>query len=71
MQTHFTPSLGSVYHEVPPKRILLNVIAGIGEGWLQEIPWEALPLTRTFVKERLALEGFSSYSCSTLSGSTL
>ena len=45
MQIHFSPSLGSVYHEVPPKRVLLNVIAGVGEGWIQDIPWEALPLT--------------------------
>ena len=71
MQTHFTPSLGSVYDEVPPKRILLDVIAGVGEGWLQEIPWEALPLTMTFVKERLSLAAFSSCSYSTLTGSSL
>ena len=71
MQAHFTPSLGSVYHEVSPERVLLNVIAGVGEGWLQDIPWEALPLTRSFVKERLALAAFSTCSCSSLSGSSL
>ena len=47
------------------------MIAGVGEGWLQETPWEALPLTRNFVKEWLALASFSSFSCSTLSSSSL
>ena len=59
IQAHCSPSLGSVYHEVPPEQVLMNVIAGVGEGWLQDIPWEALPLTRSFVKERLALASFS------------
>ena len=71
LQAHFSPSLGSIYHEIPPKHILLDVIAGVGEGWLLKIPWEALPVTRTFVKERLALAAFSSCSCSTLTGSSL
>ena len=71
LQVHFCPSLGSVYHEIPPECILLDVIIGVGEGWLQEILWEALPLTMNFVKERLALTAFSSFSCSTLTGSSL
>ena len=44
LQVHFSPSLGSVYHEIPLERIILDVIAGVGEGWLQEISWEALLL---------------------------
>ena len=37
-------------------RILLNVVTGIEGGRLQGIPWQTLPLTRSFVKERLLLQ---------------
>ena len=65
MQFHSAPSLGSASHEIA--RVLLNVVAGVGEGWLQDIPWQALPLTYSFVMERLALAAFSTCSCSSLS----
>ena len=52
---HFTLSNGSVRYVISLERILLDVIAGVDEGILDEIPWETLPLTRVFVKERLAL----------------
>ena len=64
MQIHSAPFLGSASQEVV--RVLLNVVAGVGEGWLQDIPWQALPVTRSFVKERLALVAFSTCSCSSL-----
>ena len=41
--------------------ILLSV-SGIEEGSLQ-VPWQALPLIRTVVKERLALAAFTPCSC--------
>ena len=65
MPIHSAPVLGSGSHEAT--HILLNVVAGIGEGWLQGIPWQELPLTRSFVKERLALAAFSTCHCSSLS----
>ena len=48
-------------------RILLKVVIGICEGRLHGLPWQALPLTHSVVKERLALAAFSSCSCSSLS----
>ena len=41
-----------------PERILLDIISGVDEGIIQGIPWESLPLTRVFIKERLALATF-------------
>ena len=49
----------------------MDVIAGVNEGILQEISWETLPLTRVFVKERLALATFSTCLCSTQAGVSL
>ena len=62
---HFTLGNGSVRYVISPERILLDVIAGVDEGVLQEIPWETVPLTRVFVKERLALAAFSTCLCTT------
>ena len=45
-------------------RILLNVVAGVEGGRLLGIPWKSLPLTHSFVKERLALAAFSNCHCS-------
>ena len=53
------------------ERILLDVIAGVDEGILQEIPWETLSLTRVFVKEMLDLAAFSTCLCSTQAGVSL
>ena len=44
-------------------RILQEVVTGIEGGRLHDIPWKALPLTRSFVKERLALAAFSICHC--------
>ena len=55
---------GSVHYVISPERILLDVITGVDEGIMQEIPWESLPLTRVFVKERLALAAFFTCLCS-------
>ena len=48
-------------------RLLLNIIAGIGEGSLQGLTWQVLYFTRSVVKERLALAAFSPCLCSSLS----
>ena len=53
------------------ERSLLDVITGVDEGVLQEIPWESLPLTRVFVKERLPLTAFFSCFCSPHAGGPL
>ena len=42
--------------------ILLSVL-GIEEGSLQGLPWQALPLIRSVVKERLALAAFTPCPC--------
>ena len=42
--------------------ILLSV-SGIEEGSLQGLPWQALPLIRSVVKERLALAAFTPCPC--------
>ena len=55
----------SVRYVISPERILLDIIIGVDEGILQEITWESLPLTRVFVKERLALTTFFNCLCST------
>ena len=68
---HFTLNNGSVRYAISLERILLDVIAGVEEGVLQEIPWETLPLTRVFVKERLALTVFSTCLCTTQTGVSL
>ena len=47
---HFTLGNGSVRYVISLERILLDVIAGVDEGVLQEISWETLPLTKVFVK---------------------
>ena len=44
-------------------RILQEVVTGIERGQLHGIPWQALPLTRSFVKERLAFAAFSNCHC--------
>ena len=61
----------SVRYVISSERILLDIITGVDEGILQEIPWESLPLTRVFVKERLALAAFFTYLCSTHAGVSL
>jgi len=53
------------------ERTLLNVISGVGEGYLTEIPWESLPFYRAFMKERLALAAFFSCHCSPSDGGPL
>ena len=68
---HFTLGHGYVRYVISPKKIPLDVIAGVNEGWLQEIPWETLPLNRVFVKERLYLAAFSTCLCSTQAGVSL
>ena len=51
---HPQPPFGNGVHFVcyviSSERILLDIISGVDEGILQEIPWESLPLTRVFVK---------------------
>ena len=47
-----------------PERTLLNVILGVGEGYLTEIPWESLTFCGAFMKERLALVSLFSCHCS-------
>ena len=47
-----------------PERTLLNVISGVDDGFLQDIPWESLPFCRLFVKERFTLVAFFSCHCS-------
>ena len=42
----------------------MNVISGVGEGYLTEIPWESLTFCRAFMKERLALAVLFSCHCS-------
>ena len=42
---------------------------GIEGGKMQGIPWQALPLTHSFVKERLALAAFSNCHCNFSSAS--
>ena len=54
----------SVRYVISLERILLDFISGVDEGILQEILWESLPLTRVFVKERLALTAFFTCFCS-------
>ena len=61
----------SVRYVISLKRILLDIITGVDEGILQEIPWESLPLTRVFVNERLALAAFFTCLCSTQAGVSL
>ena len=46
---------------------LLAIISGFDEGFAQGIPWETLPLIRSFVKERLALAAFLNCLCSSRS----
>ena len=46
------------------ERTLLAIISGIHEGIVQGILWESLPLTRVFIKERLALSAFLTCYCS-------
>ena len=53
------------------ERILLNVILGVGDGYLSEIPWESLPFCRAFMKERLSLAAFFSCHCSPSNDSPL
>ena len=65
---HFSLGHDSVCYVISLEKILLDVIAGVDEGWLQEIPWETLPLTRVFVKEIQALATFSTCLCTTHSG---
>ena len=48
-------------------RFLLKIVTGIGEGRLQGLSWQVLPLNRSVEKERLALASFSPCSCSSLS----
>ena len=43
------------------ERTMLAIISGVDEGIVQGIPWESLPLTRVFIKERLALATFLTY----------
>ena len=62
---------GFVRYVISPESIMLDVITGVDEGILQEIPWESLPLTRVFVKERLALTAFFTCLCSTQAGVSL
>ena len=40
------------------ERTLQAIISGVDEGIVQGIPWESMPLTRVFIKERLALAAF-------------
>ena len=68
---HFALGHGSFRYVISPENILLDVIAEVNEGWLQDIPWETLPLTKVFVKERLALSTFSTCLCTTHSGTSL
>ena len=62
MLIYSAPDLGSGSPEAV--RILLNVVAGVEGGRLLGISWQALPLTHSFVKERLALAAFSNCHCS-------
>ena len=64
MALHTISILGPGLHEA--LRILLKVVSGIGEGGLQGLPWQALPIIHSVVKERLALVAFSPCSCSSL-----
>ena len=44
-------------------RFLQEVVTGIEGGHLHGIPWQVLPSTRSFVKERLALAALSNCRC--------
>ena len=46
------------------ERTLQAIISGVDEGIVQGIPWESLPVTRVFIKERLALAAFLTCYCS-------
>ena len=54
-----------------PERTLLDIISGVDEGIVQGILWESLPLTRVFIKERLALAAFLTCCCSSQAGGPL
>ena len=42
------------------QRILGQVVLGISEGWLQGLPWQALPISRSMIKDWLVFAVLSS-----------
>ena len=56
-------SVSALFGSHDRSRILQEVVTGIEGGQLYGIPWQVLPLTRSFVKERLALATLSNYRC--------
>ena len=64
MALHTISILGPGLHEA--LRILLKVVSGIEEGGLQGLPWQAIPIICSVVKERLALAAISPCLCSSL-----
>ena len=49
MSLHTFPLVSPGLHEA--LHFLLQVVTGISEGWMQGLPWQVLPFTRSVVKE--------------------
>ena len=60
MPLHNNSSASPGFYEI--QRLLWQVFFGVSEGWLQGLPWQVLPLSRSVVKEWLASAALSSFA---------